>query len=83
MIEIADARVLARWADGTVMVLRAGKTTREAAKEAVERLQRDGSVVLGTLLNSWNPRHTGYGYYESYGYAGYYGREGEQEDDAA
>jgi len=83
MIEIADARVLARWVDGSVMVLRAGKTTRAAAKEAVEQLHRDGSAVLGTLLNSWNPRHTGYGYYASYGYSGYYGREGDQEDDAA
>lgn len=55
MMQIADARVLAQLADAAVLVVRAGRTTRAAARDAEERLTRDGTRVLGVVLNGWMP----------------------------
>jgi succinoglycan biosynthesis transport protein ExoP len=73
MLHMPDARVLARMADGVILVVRSAQTTREAAAAAAQRLREDGTPVLGTILNEWDPRktsHTGYAYaypyYRSY-----------------
>ena len=81
MMQISDARVLGRMADAVVLVLRAGQTTRGTARAAAERFRDDGTHLLGTILNSWNPSTNGYGYYDSYRcYDGYYGDREESED---
>ncbi|MBY0508268.1 MAG: polysaccharide biosynthesis tyrosine autokinase [Bryobacteraceae bacterium] len=49
--ELPDARVFGRLADGVILVVRAGETTRDAAQAAASRLQDDGTVLLGTVLN--------------------------------
>ena len=56
MIHLADARVVGRFADGVILVIRAGKTSQEAAISAVQRFNEDGTRVLGTILNDWDPR---------------------------
>lgn len=66
MIHLADARVLGRLADGVILVVRAGQTTTESARFAIQRFAEDGTRVLGTVLNSWDPRTSG-----RYGYGGY------------
>ena len=71
MINMADARVIAKLADGLILVVRSGSTTRDAALLAKARFAADGIPVMGTILNFWNPRTPGYGYYKHY-YAGYY-----------
>ena len=49
--ELPDARIFGRLADGVVLVVRAGETTRDIAQAAATRLQEDGTVLLGTVLN--------------------------------
>jgi hypothetical protein len=71
MVNIADARVIARFGDGLILIVRSGVTTRDAALLAKGRFTEDGIPVLGTILNFWNPKTPGYGYYRYY-YAGYY-----------
>jgi len=67
MPQISDARVLGRVADAVILVMRAGHTTRDAALAAAQRFGEDGTPVLGTVLNDWNPKiNTGYGYYSHY-----------------
>ena len=81
MMQISDARVLGQMADAVVLVLRAGQTTRATARAATERFLEDGTHLLGTILNSWNPSSNGYGYYDSYRYYdGYYGDRDDAED---
>jgi len=61
--------VLGRLADGVILVIRAGQTTTESALFASQRFAEDGTCVLGTVLNSWDPktsRHYGYGSYHDY-----------------
>ena len=74
MLQMPDARILARAADGVILVLRAGKTTRDTAQLASQRLIEDGTPVFGTILNDWNPEHkASYGYHNyDYGYHQYH-----------
>jgi capsular exopolysaccharide synthesis family protein len=58
MLNMPDARVLGRLADGVVLVVRSAETMRHAAVAANQRLAEDGTRVLGTILNQWNPRKT-------------------------
>ena len=55
VLQIPDSRLMARFADGIIMVVRAGRTARDSAVLAHQRLAEDGSRVLGTNLNSWDP----------------------------
>jgi capsular exopolysaccharide synthesis family protein len=55
VLQIPDGRLLARFADGIIMVVRAGRTARDSAVLAHQRFAEDGSRVLGTILNSWDP----------------------------
>jgi len=71
MVNIPDARLVAKHADALIMVLRSAVTTRDAATLALRRFAEDGIPVLGTILNGWNPNTPGYGHYRHY-YAGYY-----------
>ena len=71
MLNMADARVLAKLADGVVLVVRSAQTTRESAAAAAERLADDGSRLLGAILNEWDPRktsHTAYAYVYPHSY---------------
>ncbi len=64
VLHLADTRVFGRLADAAILVCRAGETNRDSARGATERLAADGTPVLGTILNDWEPSITGY--YEYY-----------------
>jgi len=61
LLECPDARVFGRLSDGVILVVRAGQTSTEAVSLCSERLQEDGSIVLGTVLNGFST--SSYGYY--------------------
>ena len=68
MMQLADARVLGRVADGVVLVIQSGRTTLEQARLAVQRFADDRTHMLGTVLNNWDPKSNGGNdYAESYG----------------
>jgi polysaccharide biosynthesis transport protein len=69
VLGLPDARVLGHLADGVILVLRAGQTTLETARAARQRLAEDGTTVLGTILNGWDPKEAKYGYYSYSTYA--------------
>jgi succinoglycan biosynthesis transport protein ExoP len=67
LLDISDARILGRLADAGIVVVRAGKTSREMASAVKRRLTEDGIVVLGTILNAWDLKSMsryGYGEYQ-------------------
>jgi capsular exopolysaccharide synthesis family protein len=66
MLQISDARVLARLSDGVILVCRAGHTTRDVAISSISCFEEDGTPVLGTILNNWDPNITGYKAYSAY-----------------
>ncbi|MFB3778144.1 MAG: GumC family protein [Bryobacteraceae bacterium] len=66
----ADARILARAADGVVLVVRANRTSLESVASAAQRLQSENIPILGTILNDWNPgaQQDPYGYRQLHKY---------------
>ena len=78
MVNISDARMLARQGDALILVVRSAVTTRDAAALAQRRFMEDGIPVMGVILNGWNPKTPGYHYYRYYyaGYQHYYGQNG-------
>jgi len=66
MIQFSDARLMARFADGLILVVRSGITARESAVTASEQLARDNINVLGTILNDWDARANLRNQYPSY-----------------
>ncbi len=54
MLRFPDARIIARMAEGVVLVLRSGKTDRAAAIMARQRFEADGTRVIGVILNDWD-----------------------------
>ncbi len=68
---LADARVLGRLSDGVVVVTRANQTTRDAIVAVTKRFAEDGTNIIGTILNDWDPKKAPNGYYGYHNYSGY------------
>jgi polysaccharide biosynthesis transport protein len=67
VLTVPDARILAFSADAVVLVVRAHKTASASALAAVARFEDDGTSILGTILNDWNPKLAHYGHHGSDG----------------
>ena len=65
MLALPDARILGKVSDGVILVFRAARTTREEALAASQRLRDDGTLVLGAILNDWEPGDGPGAYYSS------------------
>jgi capsular exopolysaccharide synthesis family protein len=62
LLLIPESRTLARLADWSILVLRAGRTTEEAAIAARQQMADDGIPLLGTILNDCKRLRSAYGY---------------------
>ena len=65
LLPVADAAVLSTIADGVILVVQHGKTTRDAVKDAITRLEQVGGRLFGIAVNMIPKRATG-GYYYYY-----------------
>ncbi len=62
-LHFPDSRLLGKFADGVVLVVRSGVTQRQTVQAVTQRFLIDRVPVLGTVLNDWTPdTHTTYGY---------------------
>jgi capsular exopolysaccharide synthesis family protein len=75
VLAVTDASVISSIVDGTIVVVRVGKTARDAVRRAVAQLRVVNGRVLGAVLNDVDFRsgvyYGGYGYY----YHRFYGDE--------
>ena len=73
LLPVTDAALLAAQADGALLVVRHGKTTRDQLRHAVERIEAVDAKPIGVVINLAPARRTGrsygYGYGYSYGYS--------------
>ena len=53
-LEFADARIMARYTEGLVLVVRADHTDRRTARTAVQQLRSDAVPLMGVILNRWD-----------------------------
>lgn len=70
-IAVSDAAVLSAFCDGVLLVFHGQKTTAQAARVAVERLDSISATLLGVILNGVDIRNPEYADYRSY-YPTYY-----------
>jgi capsular exopolysaccharide synthesis family protein len=70
---VADAVVVATKVDGTLMVLKAGQTSRDAAERAIVALRNVNAPIFGAVLNDLDLEDRRYGQYYYYYRTGYYG----------
>ncbi len=68
LLPVTDAALLASEADGAVIVVRHGRTTKEQLRGAVDRLGGVDAQMLGVVFNMIPERGAGYGYGYGYGY---------------
>jgi succinoglycan biosynthesis transport protein ExoP len=72
LLSVTDSVVLAREADAVVMIVRHGKSSKQALRRGRDLLHRSGSRVTGIVLNAVDlssPEY--YAYYGYYGYTAY------------
>ncbi|HEX2910488.1 MAG TPA: CpsD/CapB family tyrosine-protein kinase [Chloroflexia bacterium] len=62
LLAVTDASILATKVDATLLVLKAGKTSRDDAREAKEQLEKVHANLLGTVLNNAPRSRSNYGY---------------------
>jgi len=67
LLPVADAAVLATIADGVILVVHHGKTSRDAVSDAIKRLEQVGGRLFGLAVNMIPKRASG-GYYYYYYY---------------
>lgn len=66
-LSVADSRVLCRFFDGMIMVVRAGLTTYPMVKRSLRMVQEVKGKILGIVVNAVQPRDQEYyGYYSNY-----------------
>jgi len=71
LMAAADARILSRLSDATILVVRWGSTRRQAVKMSVKQLLAAGAPLAGGLLTMVNAKkHAQYSYGDSGAYAG-------------
>jgi polysaccharide biosynthesis transport protein len=71
---VSDSVVMATRVDGTLMVLKAGRTSRDVARQAVRSLTDVNARIFGAVLNDLDLEDQKYGqYYYYYRYGYYYG----------
>lgn len=68
VLSVTDAQILATKVDGTIIIVRANKTEKEAISNTVGLINHVGGNILGTILNDVEE--------SSSGYYGYYGKSG-------
>ncbi|HEY8460037.1 MAG TPA: polysaccharide biosynthesis tyrosine autokinase, partial [Blastocatellia bacterium] len=75
MVSVTDPIILSTMVDGLILVVHAGKSTRELARRARRELARVGARVFGVVLNNVNIRREGYDDYDYYRYSSSYGED--------
>jgi capsular exopolysaccharide synthesis family protein len=75
IIPVTDAAVLSTLVDGTIVVTKAFRTSKEIGRQALRALTDVGANIAGIILNSVDLDRHEYKYYYYYSYKkhGYYG----------
>ena len=72
VLPVTDAMVLSTYADGTLVVVAAGRTRQAALHRTAERFAQAKAPLVGIVLNQVT-KENGYGYGYGYGYRSSYG----------
>jgi Mrp family chromosome partitioning ATPase len=73
LISVTDPVILSTIVDGSILVVQAGKSTRELVRRARQELAGVGAKIFGVVLNNVDIKREGYDDYDYYRYSGSYG----------
>lgn len=66
---VTDGVVLAKHADGVILIVKAAQTLREEIKRSARNIRNVGGTIFGVIVNGVEPdSRSGYSYYSYYGY---------------
>ncbi|HZP16027.1 MAG TPA: polysaccharide biosynthesis tyrosine autokinase [Nocardioides sp.] len=68
LLPVTDAALIAAHADGAMLVVRHGKTTRDQIRLSKDRLDHVEARLMGAVLNMVPVKNRGHGYGYGYGY---------------
>jgi capsular exopolysaccharide synthesis family protein len=72
LINVTDPVILSTMVDGVILVVQAGRSTRDIVRRARHELSSVGAKIFGVVLNNLDIKREGYGSYPSaYGNYGY------------
>jgi len=74
LLPVADASIMSTDTDGSILVTRHAKTTKEQLRQAANRIEQVGGRLFGVVVNMSPRRKRGY---DGYGYGYGYGYEAE------
>lgn len=72
LINVTDPVILSTMVDGVILVVQAGRATRDIVRRARQELSSVGAKIFGVVLNNLDIKREGYDSYLS-AYGGYYG----------
>jgi len=72
---VADPLILSPFADGVILVVEANQTRKPIVMQAITRLQQVKAPLIGGIVNKFDIKRSGYGYYYYYNDYGYYAEE--------
>lgn len=64
VLAVTDAILVSAFADGVVLVIRSGKTTKQNAKKVIRLLNQSSTPIIGSILNDVKMKLTDY-YYQN------------------
>lgn len=76
ILSVADASIVATMADGVVLVVDPGQSTRREIRKSVETIQSVGGTLLGVVINKLSAHSSPQYYYYSQHYYANYGTYG-------
>lgn len=72
LINVTDPVILSTMVDGTILVVQAGRSTRDIVRRARQELASVGAKIFGVVLNNLDIKREGYdSYLSTYGSYGY------------
>lgn len=63
---VTDASIISTYVDGTILVVKSGKTEIDAVKRAKETLEKVNANIIGAVLNNLDKKALGNNYYQYY-----------------
>jgi len=73
LISVTDPVILSTMVDGSILVVQAGKSTRELVRRARRELAGVGAKIFGVVLNNVDLKREGYNDYDYYRHTADYG----------
>jgi Mrp family chromosome partitioning ATPase len=72
LINVTDPVILSTMVDGVILVVQAGRSTRDVVRRARQELGSVGAKIFGVVLNNLDIKREGYdSYLSTYGNYGY------------